>query len=58
MIGKIIYILGIIAAIWCVIDILKHHCEGIKKLLLIFLILATSWVGVALYYFWLRKKIY
>ena len=57
MIGTIIYILGVIAAIWCVIDILKKKANFITKLLLIILVLATSWIGLALYYFWLRKKI-
>ena len=57
MIATIIYILGIIAAIWCVLDILKKNSGLITKILLILLVLALSWIGVALYYFWLRKVI-
>lgn len=58
MIGKIIYILGLIAAIWCVIDILKKSSIGlIGKILLCILVLATSWIGLAVYYFILRNKI-
>ena len=57
MIGKIIYILGVIAAIWCVIDILKKKNTSLLiKILLCVLVLCTSWIGLALYYFWLRKK--
>ncbi|MCQ2143776.1 MAG: hypothetical protein MJY56_06880 [Bacteroidales bacterium] len=57
MIAKIVYILGVILAIWCVLDILKKNCDLVKKILLIILVLVTSWVGVCLYYFWLRNKI-
>lgn len=57
MIATIIYILGIIAAIWCVLDILKKSSGLVTKILLIILVLALSWIGVALYYFWLRKVV-
>jgi len=57
MIAKIIAILGWICAIWCIIDILKKNCDLLKKILLIVLVLALNWVGIALYYFWLRKKV-
>ncbi len=57
MAGKIIYILGVIAAIWCVLDILKKNCDLFKKILLIILVLATSWVGFLIYYFILRNRI-
>lgn len=53
----IIYILGVIAAIWCVLDILKKKCDGLMKILLIVGVLATSWLGVIVYYFLLRKNI-
>ena len=57
MLGKIIYILGIIAAIWCVLDILKKPWDLLKKILVAVLVLATSWIGFAVYYFILRKKL-
>lgn len=57
MLAKIVYILGVIVAIWCVLDILKKNCDLVKKILLIILVLVGSWVGVCLYYFWLRDKI-
>lgn len=57
MLAKIVYILGVIVAIWCVLDILKKNCDLVKKILLIILVLAGSWVGVCIYYFWLRNKI-
>ncbi|MCQ2144250.1 MAG: hypothetical protein MJY72_00745 [Bacteroidales bacterium] len=57
MIAKIIYILGVLAAIWCVLDILKKNCGLIEKILLCVLVLACSWIGIAIYYFLLRNRI-
>ena len=56
--GKLIYILGIIAAIWCVLDIFKKNTlNTLWKVILCIAVLATSWVGFIVYYFWLRKKV-
>ncbi len=57
MLGTIIYILGVILAIWCVLDILKKNLDFVKKLLLIVAVLITSWIGVLVYYFIIRKRI-
>jgi len=57
MLAKLVYILGIICAIWCVLDILKKPIDLIKKIILIVLVLAFSWVGVVVYYFLLKDKI-
>lgn len=56
MLAKIIYILGIVAAIWCVLDIFKKPSWGLlKKIIVAILVLAFSWVGFAVYYFIIRK---
>lgn len=57
MIAKIVYILGIIAAIWCVLDIWKKNTDALKKILLTILVLAFSWVGIVIYYFLIKDKI-
>jgi len=58
MIGKIIYILGIVCAVWCVLDIFKTaKCGLIGKIIFSILVLAFSWIGFAVYYFLLRGKI-
>ena len=58
MLAYIIYILGIVLAIWCVLDIFKTSKYGIiGKILISILVLAFSWVGFAVYYFLLRGKI-
>ena len=58
MLAKIIYILGVVIAIWCVLDIFKHNKIGIiGKILLSVAVLALSWLGFLVYYFLLRDKI-
>ena len=56
--AKIIYILGIIIAIWCVLDIFKKTSIGIVgKILLSIAVLAFSWLGFLVYYFLIKDKI-
>lgn len=58
MLAKIVYILGIVLAIWCVFDIFKNAKAGIiGKILLSILVLAFSWIGFAVYYFLLRGRL-
>ena len=58
MLATIVYILGIIIAVWCVLDIFKKEKLGlIGKILLSIVVLACSWVGFVVYYFWLKNKI-
>ena len=58
MLSTVIYILGIVAAIWCVLDIFKSNkLEPLYKVLLSVAVLAFSWVGLAIYYFLIRKKL-
>lgn len=58
MIASILYIAGIVAAVWCVLDIFKHNkLEPLYKILLAIAVLAFSWVGFLVYYFLIRQKI-
>lgn len=58
MLAKIIYIVGVVLAVWCVIDIFKTAKTGIiGKILFSILVVAFSWIGFAVYYFLLRGKI-
>ena len=43
--GTILYLAGLVCAIWCVIDILKQPIGLIGKLHTAVVVLATSWVG-------------
>ncbi len=58
MLSTIVYILGIVASVWCVLDIFKHDkLEPLYKVLLSIAVLAFSWVGLLVYYFLVRQKI-
>ena len=58
MLASIIYVIGIIAAVWCVLDIFKHDkLDLLWKIVLCVAVLATSWVGFLAYYFIIREKI-
>ncbi len=55
--GTIIWLVGVICSIWCVIDIFKKPIGLIGKLLTAIIVLTTSWVGFLLYYFWARHHL-
>ena len=58
MISTIIYVLGIVAAVWCVLDIFKHNkLDTLMKILISVAVLAFSWIGLAVYYFIIRDRI-
>ena len=58
MIAKIVYIVGLIAAIWCVFDIFKKPKLSILwKIVLAIAVLAFSWIGLLVYYFLIRDRI-
>ena len=58
MIAKIVYIVGLIAAIWCVIDIFKKpKLSLLWKIVLAIAVLAFSWIGLLVYYFLIRDRI-
>lgn len=57
MISFIIYVLGLIAAIWCVLDIFKKDIDIIKKILVTVVVLATSWLGIILYYYVIKDRL-
>ncbi|MCI5663200.1 MAG: hypothetical protein MR319_02670 [Mediterranea sp.] len=57
MISFIIWIIGLVLAIKAVLEILKWPVDGVKKLLVAILVLLTSWIGLAVYYFWGRENL-
>lgn len=52
MLGFIVWLIGVILAVKAVIDILKWNINPIVKILVAILLLATSWIGLIVYYFW------
>ena len=58
MLATILYVLGIIAAIWCVLDIFKKpNLDLLWKIVLTVAVLAPSWIGFLVYYFLIRNRI-
>lgn len=54
MVGTIIWLIGIVCAIWCVLDIFKARISTAGKVISSVVVLLTSWVGLAVYYFYAR----
>lgn len=57
MIGFIIWGIGVVLAIKAVLEIMRWDVDGVKKLLVAILVLLTSWIGLAVYYFWGRENL-
>ena len=48
----LIWLIGLICSIWCVLDILKKDISLVAKVIVAVIVLLTSWIGLAVYYFW------
>lgn len=48
--GTIIYIIGLVLSVMAVLDIFKKNISTPWKLIWAVLVLATSWIGLAVYY--------
>lgn len=54
----IIGILGLIACIWCILDVWKKsHVDTLIKVLITIGLLVTNWIGLAVYYFIVKDRI-
>ncbi len=53
----LIYLAGLICAVWCVLDILKKPITLPGKVLTAAVVLLTSWLGILVYYFWARHHV-
>ena len=58
MLATIVYIVGLIAAVWCVLDIFKKpKLSLLWKIVLAIAVLAFSWIGLVVYYFVIKDRI-
>ena len=57
MLGTIIYIIGLVLSIKAVLEILKLPIGLVGKVVSSVLVLCTSWVGLAVYYFFAKDKL-
>ena len=53
----LIWLIGLIFSIWCVLDILKKDISLVAKVIVAVIVLLTSWIGLAVYYFWARHHL-
>ncbi|MCQ2322882.1 MAG: hypothetical protein MJZ47_04605 [Bacteroidales bacterium] len=57
MIGTIIYIIGIILGVKAVLEIIKEPISTTGKLIAALVVLLLSWVGIAIYYIFMRGNL-
>ena len=56
--GTILYLIGLACAIWCVYDLFTtKKIDILWKIVISVVLLSTSWIGLAIYYFVLRDKL-
>ncbi len=49
MLGTIIWLIGLVFAIWCVLDIFKKNISMTGKIITAVVVLLTNWVGILIY---------
>lgn len=57
MLASIVYFVGLVLAILAVIDILKKPIGIVGKIICAVLVLATSWIGLAVYYLYAKDRL-
>ena len=55
--ARIVYIIGLVLAILAVIDIFKKPISIVAKIICSIVVLATSWIGLLLYYLWAKNHL-
>ncbi|MGM9765418.1 MAG: hypothetical protein ACI3ZO_03580 [Candidatus Cryptobacteroides sp.] len=57
MITFIIWIIGVVLTIKAAMEIWKLNVDSVKKLVVIVLLVLTSWLGLAVYYLLAKDKL-
>ena len=57
MIGIILWVVGLICCIWCIKDVWAKRLDTVVKVLLTIALLCFSWIGLGVYYFFLRNRL-
>ncbi len=55
--GSIIYIAGVVLSILAVLDIIKKPISLVGKIITAVVVLATSWIGLAVYYLYAKDHL-
>lgn len=57
MISTIIYVVGVVLSVIAVLDILKKPISLVGKIVTAVIVLATSWIGLAVYYLYAKNHL-
>lgn len=55
--ATIIYLIGIVLAVIAVLDIIKKPISLVGKIICAVIVLATSWIGVAVYFLYAKDRL-
>jgi len=55
--STIIYIAGVVLSVLAVLDIIKKPISLVGKIISAVLVLATSWIGLAVYYLYAKNHL-
>ena len=55
--ASLVYIVGVVLAVLAVIDIFKKPISLVGKIITAVLVLATSWIGLAVYYLYAKDRL-
>ena len=55
--GTILYLVGLVCAVLAVLDIFKKNISTAGKVIAAVVVLLTSWLGLAVYYFYGRDHL-
>ena len=53
----LLYLIGLVCTIWCVLDICKKNIQTSGKLITALVVLLTSWIGFFVYLLYARKRL-
>ncbi len=54
---SIIYLIGVVLSVIAVLDILKKPISLVGKIITAVIVLATSWIGLAVYYLYAKDHL-
>ena len=57
MLATLVYIAGVVLSIIAVLDILNKPISLVGKIICAVIVLATSWIGLAVYFLYARDRL-
>lgn len=54
---RILYIIGVVLSVIAVLDIIKKPISLVGKIITAVLVLATSWIGLAVYFLYAKDRL-